>query len=100
MGIPDQYLPILQAIHFNKGVPISWLAAVCEMTGWDADFNEMNYDRVPNSVRRFGIAGIWASIPEITFPDDQVYSCQHWSTVPAGWVPAVYWVGTQLWQGA
>lgn len=99
--VPPEYLPVIQSVAYSKGVPASWLAAVCELAGWNPNLKDMNYDRQPNSVRRFGIAGIWASINEITFTVDpsQMY-CQLWSVVPAGWIPAVYWAGNQLWQGS
>lgn len=66
-GVPPIYLATLQSVAFNKGIPISWLAAVCEMTGWNPDYRPMNYYAGGESVRQLGLAGIWWDVPEITF---------------------------------
>jgi PKD repeat protein len=96
-----EYLAVIQSVAYTKGVPASWLAAVCELAGWNPSLKDMNYDRVPNSVRRFGIAGIWASINELVLQKDPgQIDCSLWSEMPAGWLPAVYWAGNQLWQGS
>ena len=100
--VPPEYLPIIQSVSYNKGVPASWLAAVCELAGWNPNLKDMNYDRQPNSVRRFGIAGIWASLNPLTIEvDPSQMDCASLIDRPiyAGWIPAAYYLGTQLWQG-
>lgn len=66
IAVPPEFLPFIETVHFNTGIPKSWLAAVCQMTGWDPSFRTLNIPE--GSVRQFGIAGIWARIPEIIMP--------------------------------
>ncbi len=61
--VPAEYLDDIEAAAYAKGIPKSWLAALCEMTGWDPYFEMLNQPSL--TVRRFGIAGIWARLPEI-----------------------------------
>lgn len=84
IGVPPQFADDIDAIHFELGVPRSWLAASCELTSWNPFFETLNvYSASRVTVRRFGIAGLWADIREVTILN-RTYDCnQH-----AGWFDA------------
>ena len=84
IAIPAQYKDLIDQIHFNKNIPRSWLAAVCEATGWDPNFKRVNASN--NTVRRIGIAGLWLDIPEIRLACING-SCPISGIVDAGWAP-------------
>lgn len=97
-GVPPEYAPTLEGVSFATGVPRSWLAAVCELAGWNPGLNELDpvNDYGRQAVRRFGLAGIWASIKELTLQHDPSlpggYPCPGTGsieTVYAGWAPAI-----------
>jgi len=84
LGVPPEFADELESIHFQTGVPRSWLAALCEATGWDPFFETRNViSPTYLSVRRFGIAGVWADLPEVRVPTDAV---GNWTN--AGWWPS------------
>ncbi len=85
--IPAEYLPTLQALKMQYNVPISWIAAVCGLTGWNANFEVYNTNQEPNDtgLRQFGLAGIWADIPEIIVAPS-LAGCIG-SNVGSGWFP-------------
>lgn len=64
--IPPEYLDDIEAAHFATGVPSSWIAAVCDRTGWNPYYELIN---IPDQGcdRRVGIAGIWCSVPELPY---------------------------------
>ena len=64
IGVPPEFADDLQAVHFATGVPRSWIAAVCEMTAWDPFYEKKNVEGAILTIRQFGIAGVWARIPE------------------------------------
>lgn len=82
-GVPAAYVETLRIVSYQKGIPQSWLAGVCEMTQWNPNFQVINYAGNRNTVRQLGIAGIWCDIPEIMV---HLGNCG-WSrgNVPAGW---------------
>ena len=88
--IPSAYRDILMNTAQNKGIPASWLAACCEQTGWQPDFLRLNAGGSP---RQFGIAGIWAILPEITFGPGSILG----TTLLGGWVAAALYRGSILW---
>jgi len=61
--VPPQYLGPLEAAAYAKGVPRSWIAAVCERTGWDPYFEVLNTPSL--RVRRLGITGLWAILDDV-----------------------------------
>lgn len=63
--VPQTYLTMMESIKFNGGVPISWLAAVCNATGFNPGFTVRNPATLTE--RQFGLAGIWADLPEVLF---------------------------------
>ena len=90
--VPPQYLAAIQSVAYTKGVPASWLAAVCELAGWDPNYKVLNY--IPGrgsgqTVRQFGIAGVWGDIPEIVVTDYPEHWCYYYrlSQLGSGWFP-------------
>jgi len=66
--IPPAFLPDLQQVHFASGVPMSWLATVCDLAGWNPYYEQLNvFPNGGTSIRRFGIAGIWAEVPQWSY---------------------------------
>jgi hypothetical protein len=89
-GVPPEFQDEIDVAHFTTGIPKSWLAAVCEQTGWDPFYDVRNNDQYLNP-RRFGIAGIWASINELPAYGRSDPGCP-WGPGPkgyqtAGWFP-------------
>jgi len=90
--VPPEYLAAIQSVAYSKGVPASWLAAVCELTGWDPNYKVLNY--IPGrgsgqTVRQFGIAGVWGDIPEIVVTDYTPGWCYTYylNELGSGWFP-------------
>jgi len=64
--IPPQWLDEIEAVHFATGVPRSWIAAVCDRSGWNPNYIEYDIGPGgPTTIRRFGLAGIWAHAPTV-----------------------------------
>ncbi len=94
-GIPAEYLPMLQSLKFNRGIPMSWLAAVCERTKWNPDYWVTNAALNRTTVRQFGIAGIWGEIPEIIPTGTSSDTC----ITKRGTSPTAGWFGYGVWYG-
>jgi len=89
LGVPPEFQDEIDVAHFTTGIPKSWLAAVCEQTGWDPFYDVRNNDQWLNP-RRFGIAGIWASINELPAYNPAVNCPYNWyGFKPAGWFPHI-----------
>ncbi len=91
MGIPPAILPTLQNLKFNKGIPMSWLAAVCERTHWNPSYQVLNatmpaFPSPKQTVRQFGIAGIWAHLPEVFLTNGNGCLQAPYMEYHAGWL--------------
>lgn len=96
LPIPPSVLPILEGYKMTQGIPVSWIAALCEAvrqeTGaatWNPDFAEINLDR--NTWRRYGVSGIWMDVPEVIMPG---YTSLGAGKCGAGWMPWFMYVNS------
>jgi hypothetical protein len=83
-AIPAAYLATFQGIKQTSGIPISWLAAVCQETLFNPSFVVSN--PAVATTRQVGLAGLWMDVPDARFVG--LSSC-HGNTVNAGWDPAI-----------
>ena len=91
LGVPPEFQDELDAVHFQTGVPKSWIAAVCEMTGWDPFYETVNVSPpggLGGTIRQFGIAGIWADAPEANVRVSATV------VSAGGWAHGYNWPGT------
>lgn len=77
--IPVAYRPKLEALKFNRGIPMSWLCAVCERTSWNPAFKTFNVMST-TSERQVGLSGIWWELPEVSN-----LAIASWTDCTAGW---------------
>lgn len=84
--IPEPYWSQLQSIKQSTGVPISWIAALCQSTSWDPLYQTTNQRGGAQTWRQYGITGIWMDIPEVELPGQIFQHCG------GGWAPKAPWV--------
>jgi hypothetical protein len=64
-AVPAPYLAIMQSLKGTTGIPVSWLAAVSQASGFNPAYITRNSPSL--DVRQIGIAGIYEDLPEIQF---------------------------------
>jgi len=88
-AIPPAYLTKFQALKFRRGIPVSWIAAVCSRSGYSPTFQTTNIRQcagtniITTTVRQFGLAGIWGDIPELEMDANRC---------GAGWATKQPWI--------